>query len=134
MDSDGIHAGNGQRDWYWMFPARSVRRWQMESIRYSIKSLWAQGLSITGTLILPIYIVHPKVLRQSPQRKTEPERDWETRRIREVAFADGDPLVVIIGAGHTGLQVAARLRNLGVMSLILEKTPRVGDNVGLLHV
>src|SRR5882724_11390094 len=58
VDSDGIRTGNGQRDWYWMCPARSVRRWQMESIRCSIKSLWAQGLSITGTLILLTYIVH----------------------------------------------------------------------------
>jgi len=54
------------------------------------------------------------------------------RRIREVAFVDSDPLVVIIGAGQSGLQIAARLRNLGVTSLVLEKTPRVGDNVGLL--
>ncbi|KAI5892249.1 FAD/NAD(P)-binding domain-containing protein [Schizophyllum commune H4-8] len=38
------------------------------------------------------------------------------------------PTVVIVGGGHSGLNVAARLKALGVNSLILEKNSRVGDN------
>ncbi|KAH8091396.1 hypothetical protein BXZ70DRAFT_1041311 [Cristinia sonorae] len=52
---------------------------------------------------------------------------WQEQREREQAFADGDPEVLIIGAGQSGLDLAARLKNLGVSNLIVEKQPRVGD-------
>ncbi|TCD62522.1 hypothetical protein EIP91_006771 [Steccherinum ochraceum] len=52
---------------------------------------------------------------------------WQEQRDREQAFADGDPDVLIIGAGQSGLDLAARLKNLGVSPLIVEKQPRVGD-------
>lgn len=44
-------------------------------------------------------------------------------------LADGDPSVLIIGAGHSGLDTAAQLRQLGVPTLVIEKNARVGDNV-----
>ncbi|KAF8133236.1 hypothetical protein EV363DRAFT_1397474 [Boletus edulis] len=53
---------------------------------------------------------------------------WEERRRREVDLADGDPTVLVIGAGHSGLEVAARLKYLGVPHLVIEKKARVGDN------
>src|SRR5690606_32464907 len=40
---------------------------------------------------------------------------------------DREPQVVVIGAGHTGLALGARLRELGIDTLLVEKTPRVGD-------
>jgi putative flavoprotein involved in K+ transport len=43
-------------------------------------------------------------------------------------FADVDPQVVIVGAGHNGLALAARLGCLGVSALVLERNARVGDN------
>ena len=55
--------------------------------------------------------------------------DWEGRRRREIDFDDGDPTVLIIGAGHCGLEVAARLTYLGVSTLVVERNQRVGDNV-----
>lgn len=39
-----------------------------------------------------------------------------------------DPAVVILGAGHNGLMLAARLEALGVPTLVVEKNERVGDN------
>ena len=42
-------------------------------------------------------------------------------------FENGDPAVVILGAGHNGLSLAARLRNLGVPALVIETNDRVGD-------
>ena len=39
-----------------------------------------------------------------------------------------DPPVVIVGAGHNGLMLAARLKVLGIPSLLVERNARVGDN------
>ncbi|KAF8661622.1 hypothetical protein AX16_001296, partial [Volvariella volvacea WC 439] len=41
-----------------------------------------------------------------------------------------DPTVLIIGGGHSGLDVAARLKALGVSTLIVEKNDQIGDNWG----
>lgn len=53
---------------------------------------------------------------------------WESRREKEKGFEERDPTVLIIGAGHSGLEVAARLKLLGVDNLIVDKNERVGDN------
>lgn len=53
--------------------------------------------------------------------------NWlDTQRKRQ-EFADEDPDVLIVGAGHSGLMLAARLEQMGVSNLIVERTPRVGD-------
>lgn len=54
--------------------------------------------------------------------------NWLDRRITEQAFEDRDPEVIIIGGGHSALTLGARLRQMGVDALILEKNHRVGDN------
>ncbi len=54
--------------------------------------------------------------------------NWLDRRRDEEAYADRDPAVVVIGAGQAGLSVGARLRQLGVDTLIVDRLPRVGDN------
>lgn len=70
---------------------------------------------------------HPE--RLGPLRNPTPDHGmWIERRRREINFEDGDPAVVIIGAGHTGLEIAARLKVLGIAALVLEKNKRVGDN------
>lgn len=57
-----------------------------------------------------------------------PLANWADRRRAEVDFADSDPVVVVLGAGQGGLSVAARLRMLGVPTLIVERSARVGDS------
>jgi putative flavoprotein involved in K+ transport len=51
---------------------------------------------------------------------------WSEQRDHE--FETEDPTVVIVGAGHNGLILAARLRSLGIAALIVERNQRVGDN------
>ncbi|KAJ6502848.1 hypothetical protein C8R47DRAFT_1007901 [Mycena vitilis] len=53
---------------------------------------------------------------------------WASQRQREVAFEHEDPVVLIIGGGHSGLDLAARLKCLGVRTLVVEKNARIGDN------
>jgi putative flavoprotein involved in K+ transport len=53
---------------------------------------------------------------------------WLERRRREQAFEDREPRVVVVGAGQGGLTIAARLRQLGVDTLVVERNERVGDN------
>lgn len=59
----------------------------------------------------------------------QPGRDrMAEKRRKAAAFTDGEPAVVVVGAGHAGLGVAARLQRLGIETLIVERNPRVGDN------
>lgn len=53
---------------------------------------------------------------------------WSARRERELECAAGDPDVLVIGAGHSGLALAAQLGVLGVSTLLVDRAERVGDN------
>lgn len=52
---------------------------------------------------------------------------WPEQRRREIECEDEDPKVIVIGAGQSGLEVGARLKYLGVKSLLIERQKRVGD-------
>ncbi|KAL0063951.1 hypothetical protein AAF712_009141 [Marasmius tenuissimus] len=56
---------------------------------------------------------------------TEP---WSDYRKAQNDFVGKDPEVLVIGAGQTGLEMAARLKLLGVRTLVIERNERVGDN------
>jgi putative flavoprotein involved in K+ transport len=53
--------------------------------------------------------------------------NWRDRRNKERQFKDKDPEVVIIGGGQSGLMLAARLGQLNVSTLVVERSERVGD-------
>jgi len=55
-------------------------------------------------------------------------RNWLDRRVDENAFADVDPQVLVVGGGQAGLTIAARLKQLDIPTLIIEKNDRIGDN------
>lgn len=52
---------------------------------------------------------------------------WTDDRRKEAAFEDDDPAVIVLGAGHTGLSIAARLKALDVPTLVIDREARVGD-------
>ncbi|SFO05484.1 putative flavoprotein involved in K+ transport [Pseudonocardia ammonioxydans] len=53
---------------------------------------------------------------------------WAQTRAREREFLDDEPDVVVVGAGHSGLGLAARLTRMGVRTLVVDHNDRVGDN------
>ena len=54
--------------------------------------------------------------------------NWLDLRKAATAYAGRDPAVLVVGGGQAGLSIAARLTQLQVETLIVDREPRVGDN------
>lgn len=54
--------------------------------------------------------------------------NWLDRLKKQREYADRDPAVLVIGGGQAGLSIAARLGQLGIDTLIVDRHKRVGDN------
>jgi cation diffusion facilitator CzcD-associated flavoprotein CzcO len=54
--------------------------------------------------------------------------NWLDLRKADAEYADRDPAVLIVGGGHSGLSIAARLKQLQVDTLIVDREARIGDN------
>jgi putative flavoprotein involved in K+ transport len=54
--------------------------------------------------------------------------NWLDQRRSAASYADRDPSVLVVGGGQAGLSIAARLGQLGVDTLIVDREQRVGDN------
>jgi hypothetical protein len=62
-------------------------------------------------------------------RNPEPNHGyWEDERKRERVFESLDPTVLVIGAGRSGLAIAARLKCYEIPTLVVERNERRGDN------
>src|SRR5262249_15655018 len=60
--------------------------------------------------------------------RTFPGPNGLDQRRASAAYADRDPEVLVVGAGQAGLSIAARLTQLGVDTLMIDRERRVGDN------
>ncbi|WP_454616676.1 flavin-containing monooxygenase [Bradyrhizobium cenepequi] len=54
--------------------------------------------------------------------------NWLDLRKASTDYAERDPTVLVVGGGQSGLCIAARLKQLGVDTLIVDREERVGDN------
>jgi cation diffusion facilitator CzcD-associated flavoprotein CzcO len=54
--------------------------------------------------------------------------NWLDLRQQSAGYDDHDPTVLVIGGGQSGLSIAARLKQLNVDTLIVDREKRIGDN------
>jgi cation diffusion facilitator CzcD-associated flavoprotein CzcO len=54
--------------------------------------------------------------------------NWLDQRNAATAYADHDPVVLVVGGGQAGLSIAARCKQLQIDTLIVDREPRIGDN------
>jgi thioredoxin reductase len=54
--------------------------------------------------------------------------NWLDLRKASTDYADRDPTVLVVGGGQSGLCIAARLKQLQVDTLIIDREERIGDN------
>src|SRR5262249_51261852 len=54
--------------------------------------------------------------------------NWLDLRKAAAQYDDRDPAVLVVGGGQAGLSIAARLAQLGVDTLIVDREARIGDN------
>ncbi|KAJ3784256.1 FAD/NAD-P-binding domain-containing protein [Lentinula aff. detonsa] len=52
---------------------------------------------------------------------------WSEVREQRARVIEANPHVLIVGAGQNGLQVAARFKQMGIPTLLIEKNKRIGD-------
>ena len=66
-------------------------------------------------------------LREDLRATSHNLQNWLDRRQAAREFRDRDPDVIVIGAGQSGLMAAARLGQLNISTLVVDKSERVGD-------
>src|SRR5262245_472754 len=54
--------------------------------------------------------------------------NWFDLRQSAAEYSDRDPVVLVVGGGQAGLSIAARLRQLQVDTLVVDRWQRIGDN------
>ena len=54
--------------------------------------------------------------------------NWLDQRVKSREYADCDPAVLVVGGGQAGLAIAARLNQLDVDTLVVDRFERIGDN------
>ena len=54
--------------------------------------------------------------------------NWLDQRQASIAYTDRDPTVLVVGGGQAGLSIAARLKQLSIDTLIVDRESRIGDN------
>lgn len=80
------------------------------------------------TLFTSLLSLHAHPPSLGPLRNHAPNHgNWPTDRLRSISYLDREPAVVVIGAGQSGIGVAARLKVLGVDCLVVEKKESVGQ-------
>ena len=70
----------------------------------------------------------PRQPREGEYARSFGRPNWRDRRNVARLYTDRDPEVLVIGGGQAGITLAARLGQMGVDTLVVDRHARVGDN------
>ncbi len=76
---------------------------------------------------------YPEAFKKASANANDSSRDfggdnWLDRLNSARTYSDHDPAVIVVGGGQAGLSIAARLHQLGIDTLIIDRHERIGDN------
>jgi cation diffusion facilitator CzcD-associated flavoprotein CzcO len=74
---------------------------------------------------------HEEEFRRRPEPDSTRDfgaENWSDRLAKSRTYSDRDPTVIVVGGGQAGLSIAARLHQLGIDTLIVDRHQRIGDN------
>jgi cation diffusion facilitator CzcD-associated flavoprotein CzcO len=122
-------------------PPRLVTRagTQVVEVIFSLQTAFGNGSGVvrlvpgtTGLLGWTIVttldtLPHPEAIKPIDYSREFGGANWLDKRNAASAYANHDPAVIVVGCGQAGLAIAARLVQLGVDTLIVDREPRVGD-------
>jgi len=79
------------------------------------------------------YKGHEESIGQRRPRGAAYSRDfsgpnWLDKRKAAAAYEDREPTVLVVGGGQAGLSIGARLKQLNIDALVVDREDRVGDN------
>ena len=74
----------------------------------------------------PVYDRRPLGTEHGANRERETWRDRREREARELGYVT-QPYVLVVGGGQGGIALGARLRQLGLPTIVADKHPRPGD-------
>jgi hypothetical protein len=118
-----LGAGNGI---FRLVPNNSTGEWKVADLRHCLYRLAEKQAYNMYTNLTSLKDYPEKI---GPLRDRVPNHGkWLEKRRRDTEFEDEEPHVIVVGGGHSGLDVAARLKFLDVPTLLLEKESRIGDN------
>jgi lactate dehydrogenase-like 2-hydroxyacid dehydrogenase len=90
---------------------------------------------VAWTLVTTLEELHGHPEPSHARRSGDPDysrdfggQNWMDKRDRAASFDDRDPAVLVVGGGQAGLGIAARLKALGVDTLVIDRESRIGDN------
>lgn len=93
----------------------------------------APGVLQAWTMVTTLDALHQARSETEGKQALEYSREfggenWLDKRNKARAYTDRDPAVIVVGGGQAGLAIAARLGQLGVDTLIVDRQARIGDN------